>query len=168
MVASLAIAGCGSSGGSESSGGGASEPGGSETSSGCELVSLDAVQAEFPDYAIDKAETTEADGSTDACEFSGKPAAGAMGIYTDATTVSLTVGTFDDDADGEAAFTELSDSATPETAEEDGYEVVAGDGKAVAKFDDGSYAFSSIASPELDNPGTEQTMALIALIAADQ
>ena len=163
----LTATSCGSSGGSGGSGGseGAS---GSSTESGCELVSLDAVKEEFPDFAIDEAETTGADGSTDACEFTGKPKAGAMGEYTDATTVTLTVGTYDDEATGEEAFTAATEAEGAETETESGYEVTAASGKAVAKFDDGTYAFATIASPELDDPGTAETTALIALLAANQ
>lgn len=172
-IAGLALAGCGSSdsGGSEGAGEGASASttaAPSSSDSGCQLVSLDDVKAEFPDEGIDKEKAAPTDASSDACEFTGDVKAGVMGKYTGPTTVTLVVGTYDDAAEGEAAFTEVSDEVAADVQTIDGFEVAAGEAKAVAKFDDGTYAFATVASPELSGPGNEQTIALLELVANAQ
>jgi len=44
----------------------------------------------------------------------------------------------------------------------------AGNVKAVAKLDDGTFAFSAIDSPELSSPGNEQTAAMLELLAGPE
>ena len=164
-VAGLVLAGCGSSdsGGSESSSGDSSS-----SDSGCQVVTLDQVKEAFPDEGIDKEQAADVEGSSDACEFTGDVKAGVMGKYTGPTTVTLVVGTYDDDADGEAAFTEVSDEVGSDTQSIEGFQVAAGSQKAVAKFSDGTYAFATIDSPELSGPGNDQTVAMLELVADNQ
>ena len=164
-LAGSLLVGCGSSGGSDASDADLSE---GSSAAGCELVSLDQVKDEFPDEGIDAEQAATAEGSSDACEFTGKVKAGVMGKYTGPTTVTLTVGTYDDEATGEEAFTAISDEAGADVQSLDGFEVAAGEAKAVAKFDDGTYAFATIASPELSGPGNDQTVALLELVAEGQ
>jgi hypothetical protein len=165
-LAAVALTGCGSSGGSDAASSGSD--GSTSTSTDCQLVSLDDVKAEFPDEGIDKEQAATVDGSSDACQFTGDVKAGVMGKYTGPTTVTLVVGTYDDDATGEAQFTSVSDEVGADVQELDGFTVAAGEAKAVAKFDDGTYALATIDSPELSGPGNQQTVALLELLAANQ
>ncbi len=166
MVAGLVLAGCGSS-----DSGGGSEPsssGSTSSDSGCQIVTMDQVKDAFPDEGIDKERPADVAGSSDACEFTGDVKAGVMGKYTGPTTVTLVVGTYDDPADGEAAFTEVSDEVGSDVQSIEGFEIAAGGQKAVARFSDGSYAFATIDSPELSGPGNDQTVAMLELVADNQ
>jgi hypothetical protein len=160
-IAGLALAGCGSSGGSDASGSSGSS---GSSDKGCQLVSIDDVKAAFPDEGIDEEQAADVEGSSDACEFTGDVKAGVMGKYTGPTTVALVVGTYDDDATGAEEYKSVSDEVGADVQEIDGFKVAAGEAKAVAKFDDGTYAFSTIASPELSGPGNDQTIAMLELL----
>lgn len=162
-VAGLVLVGCGSSdSGSDASGG--SEPASSDAK-GCSLVSIDDVKAAFPDENIDKEQSVEVDGSSDACEFTGDVAAGVMGKYTGPTTVTLVVGTYDEDDFGQEQYDEVAGEVAADVQELDGLQIAAGEQKAVAKFEDGSFAFATVDSPELSGPGNEQTVAMLELLA---
>ena len=164
-LASVALVGCGSSGGSDASGGGSD--GGTDGSStkGCELVSIDDVKAAFPDEGIDKEASATVEGSSDACEFTGDVKAGVMGKYTGPTTVTLVVGTYDEDDFGQEQYDAVAGEVGADVQESDGLQIAAGEQKAVAKFQDGSFAFATIDSPELSGPGNEQTVAMVELLA---
>lgn len=165
-LAGLVLVGCGSSGGSEATGG---SDGSSTTAAasdkGCQLVSIDEVKAAFPDEGIDKEEAATVEGSSDACQFTGDVKAGVMGKYTGPTTVTLVVGTYDDDDFGQEQYDAVSEEIGADVQELDGIQVAAGEAKAVGKFQDGSFAFATIASPELSGPGNDQTVALLELLA---
>lgn len=166
-MASLALASCGSSGGSDASGG--SDGAGASTtdtsSKGCELVSIDDVKSAFPDEGIDKEQSVTVEGSDDACEFTGDVKAGVMGKYTGPTTVTLVVGTYTEDDFGQEQYDAVAGEPGADVQELDGLKVAAGEAKAVAQFEDGSFAFSTIDSPELSGPGNEQTVAMLELLA---
>lgn len=168
-LAGLVLAGCGSSGGSEASGGSEGGTDATETTAaadtGCSLVSIDAVKAEFPDEGIDKEKATTVEGSSDACEFTGNVKAGVMGKYTGPTTVTLVVGTYDEDDYGQEQYDAVAGEVAADVQELDGLKIAAGEAKAVAQFEDGSFAFATIASPELSGPGNDQTVALLELVA---
>ena len=165
-IAGLVLVGCGSSGGSDASGsGGGTSTTAASSDTGCSLVSIDDVKAEFPDEGIDKEQAATVEGSSDACEFTGDVKAGVMGKYTGPTTVTLTVGTYDEDDFGQEQYDAVADEVGADVQEVDGLQVAAGEAKAVAKFEDGSFAFATIASPELSGPGNDQTVALLELLA---
>lgn len=169
-VAGMALAGCGSSGGSDASSTTAASGGDASTtteaggSTAC-LVTTDDVKAAFPDEGIKSEKSVEVEGSSDACEFTGDVKAGVMGKYTGPTTVTLTVGSYDDDDFGQEQYDAVAAEVGADVQTIDGLEVAAGEAKAVAKFQDGSFAFSTIGSPELSGPGNEQTIAMLELVA---
>lgn len=155
-VSGVLLAGCGSSdSGSE----------GASSDKGCTLVSLDDVKQAFPDEGINKERSIEVDGADDACEFTGDVKAGVMGKYTGPTTVTLTVGTYANDDYGLEQYKAAADGPGADVQQLDGLEVAAGGGRAVAKFDDGSFAFATVDSPELSGPGNAQTIAMLELLA---
>lgn len=162
-VTGVALAGCGSSGGSDASSGGSDA--GSASDKGCELVSIDDVKAAFPDEGIKDEQAASVEGSDDACEFTGDVKAGVMGKYTGPTTVTLVVGTYTDDDFGQEQYDAIAEEPGADVQTIDGLEVAAGEAKAVAKFEDGSFAFSTIDSPELSGPGDDQTIAMLELLA---